>query len=488
MNSIDLETFREAIEIAQAGNKAVARSMLTRLRFSYPQDPSLLIWVAFTAEDPAEAKRVLEMVARIDPNYASLASARIWLAEQEQLQPQSRSASPDYFPTELVNNQPEPLVEISTLSPAWQKRLGRWLKPDEVLLWIGHPNWRIIRRVRDLFEFFLALVSVIVLLLTIFGLIHFYFGLLVVVSFTLVYCLAKFSLFFIRAFGKTCILTDQRVLLIKNRLFQPALIQVLELTEVISVKRVQVWGNNGDLFFFTKVHNGVRKFYIEGVRNDLESTFLRFDIIPRVREVERLVLQVLAKKSGQPPSYTLPKVSGLADKLQEQIGAELGVGEQLVWFGQYNRPLTDNPTGNPLLADDTLLERFILILMVGPMLLAILFSMGNEKIALRLFMSILKLFGKTGYHLLYCLTNRRLILFKGNSVSSYCRIDPTGLIPLDKGDGTGDLVFAEEIASYHDLSSTSIDYKLIDIRVTGGYIEMCHLVELIKVIFGNYQA
>ncbi|NWJ98389.1 MAG: efflux RND transporter permease subunit [Chloroflexi bacterium] len=83
MQSSDLESFKQAVAQAQAGHKVEANALLTRLRTIYPNEPNLLLWLAFTSFDLTEAKELLIRVGQLDPNNPQLQGAREWLIQQE---------------------------------------------------------------------------------------------------------------------------------------------------------------------------------------------------------------------------------------------------------------------------------------------------------------------------------------------------------------------------------------------------------------------
>jgi tetratricopeptide (TPR) repeat protein len=86
MNSNDLAQFNQATALSQAGQKAQAYKILSQLARTYPNDSNVLLWLAFSADDLRESRQLLDKVAQIDPQNATLPGAREWLAQEEQKQ------------------------------------------------------------------------------------------------------------------------------------------------------------------------------------------------------------------------------------------------------------------------------------------------------------------------------------------------------------------------------------------------------------------
>lgn len=86
MQNADLESFNHAVELANTGRKQEARAILAQLLRTYPNDPNILLWLAFTTEDLNQSRQAIQKARMIDPNYPALAGAESWLAQQEQKQ------------------------------------------------------------------------------------------------------------------------------------------------------------------------------------------------------------------------------------------------------------------------------------------------------------------------------------------------------------------------------------------------------------------
>jgi hypothetical protein len=89
-----------AVTLFQAGKKPEAYSELTLLQLINPQDPTLLMWLAYASPHKTEALIALENLQRIDPNNPNLPAAFKWLKVETQLAP-----APRHTPI----NQPEPV-------------------------------------------------------------------------------------------------------------------------------------------------------------------------------------------------------------------------------------------------------------------------------------------------------------------------------------------------------------------------------------------
>jgi len=100
MNSNDLATFNQAVQLAQTGQKDSAYLRLKSLlkTNNNHHEPGLLLWLAFTSPDLQESEMALARVTNLDPNNPGLNSARAWLA-QERLARQNLSVGT--FPSKL---------------------------------------------------------------------------------------------------------------------------------------------------------------------------------------------------------------------------------------------------------------------------------------------------------------------------------------------------------------------------------------------------
>ncbi|MEI6045666.1 MAG: hypothetical protein WCS37_15070 [Chloroflexota bacterium] len=83
MLTADTERFNQAILFAQSGQREKARAIIVQLLRSEPNDPNLLLWLAFTSNKLEQARLALSKVRVIDPANPSLPDAESWLLQQE---------------------------------------------------------------------------------------------------------------------------------------------------------------------------------------------------------------------------------------------------------------------------------------------------------------------------------------------------------------------------------------------------------------------
>lgn len=79
----DLQYFQQAVEMARAGRKVEAHTILVQLAQFNPDDSNLLLWLAFTSSDLAQSRAFLERLMVLDPSNPSLSSAMDWLKSEE---------------------------------------------------------------------------------------------------------------------------------------------------------------------------------------------------------------------------------------------------------------------------------------------------------------------------------------------------------------------------------------------------------------------
>jgi hypothetical protein len=108
MSSTDTITFNQAVALAQTGAKTEAHAYLYELWITNPTDINLLLWLAFTASDSGSAARYIEQAASFEPNNATIASARTWLAQQPPVVVQPNPERNTYN-----TNQPQPQPQAS---------------------------------------------------------------------------------------------------------------------------------------------------------------------------------------------------------------------------------------------------------------------------------------------------------------------------------------------------------------------------------------
>ena len=111
MTPTDLQTFTQAIDMAQSGQKVQANAILKTLAIHYHDNPNLLLWLAFTASDLRQARVLLDQLTQIDPKNTALPSAYSWLVTEEAKQTLPASAIPATVSTITTTNP----VSVSTV-------------------------------------------------------------------------------------------------------------------------------------------------------------------------------------------------------------------------------------------------------------------------------------------------------------------------------------------------------------------------------------
>lgn len=119
MNPLDLQTFNQAIALAQAGQKQDAYGQIKKLYYNYPQNTDVLIWLAYTTSDLNEAEWALNQASVFAPGNQRVSQAWDWLKQARENQwgppPSSHSevistpAPPPYYnPTPAYMPVPAP--------------------------------------------------------------------------------------------------------------------------------------------------------------------------------------------------------------------------------------------------------------------------------------------------------------------------------------------------------------------------------------------
>lgn len=117
MRPDDLTEFNQAVAQAQSGQKSQAHARLLSLAERYPNDTNLLLWLAFTTGDLSQARAFINKIGQLEPNNASLGSARDWLAGEEAKQVPARYE----LPPPMAMNTPAPMPYSS---PNPQENVG----------------------------------------------------------------------------------------------------------------------------------------------------------------------------------------------------------------------------------------------------------------------------------------------------------------------------------------------------------------------------
>jgi hypothetical protein len=112
MNATDLQTFNQAVGLAQSGQKQQAYQQLASLRSANPQDGGLLLWLAFTSPNLKESEAAIQELEKLDPANSSLASAKQWLATEKG----KRSTSPLSAPP-VAAAPPPPTFQPNPFAP-----------------------------------------------------------------------------------------------------------------------------------------------------------------------------------------------------------------------------------------------------------------------------------------------------------------------------------------------------------------------------------
>jgi hypothetical protein len=118
MNSTDVATLNNAIALAKIGEKEQAHSMLANLLQQNPNEPNLLLWIAFTASNLEESRRALTQVAKVDPSNPNLANALNWLIGQTTNQEKSIQVIQPSQDVQIVpSNKPKEVIPQSYQLP-----------------------------------------------------------------------------------------------------------------------------------------------------------------------------------------------------------------------------------------------------------------------------------------------------------------------------------------------------------------------------------
>jgi hypothetical protein len=119
MQPAELEKFNQAVALAQAGRKQEARSLLAELLRTYPNDPNVLLWFAFTTDDLNQSRLALEKVRALDPANPALPGAESWLAQQ---QAAMAPASVDF----LLSSTAKPEPQTETPNDGYEYKTGNF--------------------------------------------------------------------------------------------------------------------------------------------------------------------------------------------------------------------------------------------------------------------------------------------------------------------------------------------------------------------------
>jgi hypothetical protein len=112
MNTADLQTFNNAVQLANSGNKPLAYQQLKALEPNNPQDTNLLLWLAFTSPDLNESGYLADRITAIEPTNSNLAGLRSWL-EIEKAKQYQAPPPPQFQQTAL----PQPVYYAQPAQP-----------------------------------------------------------------------------------------------------------------------------------------------------------------------------------------------------------------------------------------------------------------------------------------------------------------------------------------------------------------------------------
>jgi hypothetical protein len=302
MNSIDLDAFNQAIQLDHAGNKPAAHAILNKLRIYYPQEPNLLLWIAFTATTLGEAKGVLEAVSQLDPQNPSLASAHEWVATLEHKKREERMLATATQAAERTITPSTP-VKIPFL---FRRRLETEMAKGEEVVWAAQPNARQVVKdllmKRVLIGGPLLLVELVIAILV--GHPLAWLGIILLMLITLLGAFVSPYLLYNQASKTLYVLTNQRLILAGGAWLRPGWTN-LSSTDGVVFNNI-VWKNFAsyerlELEKLTLVErpDGFGDILIEQTDHDTDTTtFFGCVYIKDAAHVKSLIEQVYSLKSA----------------------------------------------------------------------------------------------------------------------------------------------------------------------------------------------
>jgi hypothetical protein len=136
MNPVERQEFGEAVSMAQSGQKEEAYERLLALsKATGAKDPYLLLWIAFTTPDLAEAETCIQMAETKIPNDPAILNAYNWLRAEkvERAKPKVSSViSPAYAQQVAASNPP---IQQATVPPPPQS-----VQPDQPVFYYVPPT------------------------------------------------------------------------------------------------------------------------------------------------------------------------------------------------------------------------------------------------------------------------------------------------------------------------------------------------------------
>ncbi len=145
MTPVDKQKFDQAVTLAQAGSKQEAYTILSQLAPSNPDDSNILLWMAFTASDPARARLMLGKVALLDPDNPALESAKNWLTTQDNRPQPSAPPSVLVATPPVASDAPTPVKPNARPSSNGSAKPETTATPAKSLITIRPPKTRVER-------------------------------------------------------------------------------------------------------------------------------------------------------------------------------------------------------------------------------------------------------------------------------------------------------------------------------------------------------
>lgn len=83
MNDSDLKVFKEAVQLANSGQKQKAYQLIKSIYTTNQDDSNLLMWLMVTTPDLREAGHALNLLVAHDPHNPNIPGARKWFASEK---------------------------------------------------------------------------------------------------------------------------------------------------------------------------------------------------------------------------------------------------------------------------------------------------------------------------------------------------------------------------------------------------------------------
>ena len=92
MNTKDTARCQRAINLAKSGQKQKAYEQFTELYYRYPEDITLLIWIAYTTPSHKEAQDTIAIIAHLEPHHPKLQELQLYADKMQQNIPSAPSS------------------------------------------------------------------------------------------------------------------------------------------------------------------------------------------------------------------------------------------------------------------------------------------------------------------------------------------------------------------------------------------------------------